>query len=48
VLSGEEAVRTVIRWVETQSNWDESVMIVSADHGHYLVIDDPEAFAGKK
>jgi alkaline phosphatase len=48
VFSGEEAVRTVIRWVKTQSNWDESVMIVSSDHGHYLVIDDPEVLAGKK
>ena len=42
-FSGEEAVRTVVRWVETHSNWDESVMIVSSDHGHYLVVDDPQA-----
>jgi alkaline phosphatase len=46
VFSGEEAVRVVIRWVETNSNWDESVLIVSADHGHYLVIDDVKALAG--
>ena len=37
VLSGEDAVRTVVRWVEAHSNWDESVLIVSSDHGHYLV-----------
>ena len=43
IFSGEEAVRTVVRWVETHSNWDESVMIVSSDHGHYLVVDDPQA-----
>src|SRR5262249_43335771 len=43
VYSGDEAVRTVIRWVESHSNWDDSVLIVSADHGHYLVIDDPQA-----
>ncbi|HMF34992.1 MAG TPA: alkaline phosphatase, partial [Isosphaeraceae bacterium] len=43
IFSGEEAVRTLIRWVETHSNWDESVMIVSSDHGHYLVVDDPQA-----
>ncbi len=43
VLSGEEAVQTVVRWVETHSNWDESVLIVSSDHGHYLVLDDPQA-----
>jgi alkaline phosphatase len=43
IFSGEEAVRTVVRWVETHSNWNESVMIVSSDHGHYLVVDDPQA-----
>ncbi|WP_165071383.1 alkaline phosphatase [Paludisphaera rhizosphaerae] len=43
VFSGEEAVRTIIAWVEAHSNWDESVLIVTADHGHYLVLDDPEA-----
>ncbi|MGZ3415207.1 MAG: alkaline phosphatase, partial [Isosphaeraceae bacterium] len=43
IFSGEEAVRTVVRWVETLSNWDESVMIVTSDHGHYLVVDDPQA-----
>ena len=43
IFSGEEAVSTVVRWVETHSNWDESVLIVSSDHGHYLVLDDPQA-----
>jgi alkaline phosphatase len=45
IYSGEEAVRTVIRWVESHSNWDDSVLIVSSDHGHYLVVDDPQALA---
>ncbi len=48
VYSGEEAVRVVIGWVEKHSNWDESVLIVSADHGHYLVIDDAKGLAGVK
>ena len=43
IFSGEEAVQTVIKWVESHSNWDESVLIVSSDHGHYLVVDDPRA-----
>ena len=43
VFSGEDAVKAIITWVETHSNWDESVLIVTADHGHYLVLDDPEA-----
>jgi alkaline phosphatase len=43
VLSGDAAVRAITDWVETHSNWDETVLIVTADHGHYLVIDDPAA-----
>ena len=48
VYSGEEAVTAIIEWVEANSNWDESVLIVTADHGHYLVIDDPNALAAAK
>jgi alkaline phosphatase len=48
IYSGEEAVKTVIRWVESHSNWDDSVLIVSSDHGHYLVVDDARALAGVK
>jgi alkaline phosphatase len=46
VLSGDEAVKAIIAWVEKNSNWDDSALIVTADHGHYLVIDKPEAIAG--
>ena len=42
VVSGDEAVRVITDWVETHSNWDESLLIVTADHGHYLVLDQPE------
>jgi alkaline phosphatase len=48
IYSGEEAIRAVIRWVESHSNWDESVLLVSSDHGHYLVIDDPQALTGAR
>jgi alkaline phosphatase len=48
VYSGEEAVREIIAWVEKNSNWDESMLIVTADHGHYLVIDDPAVLAKTK
>lgn len=47
IYSGEDAIREIIDWVERNSNWNESVLIVSADHGHYLVLDDPSAIAGK-
>ncbi len=45
VLSGEEAVRIIAEWVQARSSWDEPALIVSSDHGHYLVIDDPKALA---
>jgi alkaline phosphatase len=46
IYSGEEAIQVIIDWVEAHGGWDDSVLIVTADHGHYLVIDDPEALAG--
>lgn len=46
VYSGDEAIRAIIAWIEKNSNWGESAMIVTADHGHYLVVDDPKAIAG--
>ena len=48
VYSGEDAVRFVIQWVEAHSNWDDSLLLVSSDHGHYLVVDDPRALAGTR
>ncbi len=42
VLSGDAAVKTITEWVENHSNWDESVLIVTADHGHFLVLENPE------
>lgn len=45
IYSGDEAVRAIVEWVEKHSNWNESLMIVTADHGHYLVIDDADKLA---
>jgi alkaline phosphatase len=42
VNSGDAAVRVITDWVEAHSNWRESVMILTGDHGHYLVLDRPE------
>ncbi len=42
VVSGDMAVKVITDWVEKHSNWDESLLIVTADHGHYLVLDQPE------
>ena len=42
VNSGDAAVRAITDWVEHHSNWQESLLIVTADHGHYLTLDQPE------
>ena len=46
--SGDGAVRAIIKWVEANSNWDESVMIVTADHGHYLNLTNPQVLVGEE
>ncbi len=42
VFSGDAAVKTICDWVEEKSSWDETVLIVTADHGHFLVLEKPE------
>jgi len=42
VLSGDAAVRVITDWVENNGGWKDAVMIVTGDHGHYLVLDRPE------
>lgn len=42
VNSGDAAVKAITDWVEANSNWEESVLIVTADHGHYMFLDKPE------
>ncbi|WP_339728925.1 alkaline phosphatase [uncultured Gimesia sp.] len=43
VKSGDAAFKVITDWVEKNSNWDETVVILTADHGHYLHIDQPQA-----
>jgi alkaline phosphatase len=45
IHSGEDALRTIFDWVERHSSWDDAAVIVTSDHGHLLVIDDPQAIA---
>ena len=48
VWSGDVAIKSVTDWVETHSNWKESILIVTADHGHYLVLEKPELLVESK
>lgn len=43
VLSGDDAFKRVVQWVENRNAWDNTLLIVTADHGHYLQLLNPEA-----
>ena len=42
IKSGDAAIKVITDWVEQHSNWNETLLIVTADHGHLLVLDKPE------
>ena len=43
VLDGDDAVRVVTDWIESHGGWNEALLIVTADHAHYLVLENPAA-----
>lgn len=45
VQDGDAAFRAVVEWVESRDAWDDTAVIVTADHGHLFVLTDPAAFA---
>jgi len=45
VISGDMAIKIITDWVEQHSNWNESLLIVTADHGHDLNLLKPEVIA---
>lgn len=46
VISGDDAVKAATDWIEAHGGWDDTVLIVTADHGHYLNLNRPEALTG--
>jgi alkaline phosphatase len=44
-LDGDAAVRTVTNWIENHGGWNDTVLIVTADHGHYFHLVQPEVIA---
>lgn len=42
VLSGDAAFTALTDWIEANGGWKDTVVIVTADHGHYLVLNKPE------
>jgi len=47
VRSGDAAFQAVVSWIERRNAWNDAVVIVTADHGHMFVLDEPAAFAGR-
>ncbi|MCA9191366.1 MAG: alkaline phosphatase [Planctomycetales bacterium] len=47
VLSGDLAFDHLVRWIESHGGWDDTVLLLTADHGHYLVLDKPQALVGR-
>ncbi len=43
VKSGDAAFRAIAEWAEAGQHWDDTAVILTADHGHYLVLTDPQA-----
>lgn len=48
VNSGDAAIQIITNWVEKHSNWNESLLIVTADHGHMLNLTKPELLIGPR
>ncbi|MEM8910334.1 MAG: alkaline phosphatase [Planctomycetota bacterium] len=49
VHCGADAFDVVTQWVERHDAWDDTLVVVTSDHGHYLVLTDVDeiAAAGK-
>ena len=48
VLSGDAAFEAITQWVEENSSWEETALIVTADHGHLMYLDDPLVLTGER
>jgi alkaline phosphatase len=42
VTSGDNAFRALTTWIEKNVGWDDAVVLLTADHGHYFVLEDPK------
>ncbi len=47
VKSGDAAFKALTEWIENHGGWHDTLVVLTADHGHYLVLDKPEALTGR-
>jgi len=45
ILDGDDAFAAVTDWVEHHGGWQDTALIVTADHGHYFHLTKPDVFA---
>jgi alkaline phosphatase len=43
VFSGDAAVKVITDWIDANNAWEQSVLIVTSDHGHYFNLVDATA-----
>lgn len=43
IRSGQHALRALFRWIEENNAWQQTAVLVTADHGHLFVLRKPEA-----
>jgi len=48
VISGDLAFQAVVNWIEAHHAWDDSAVILTADHGHYLHLTRPDLLAPQR
>ena len=47
ILSGDAAVGKIFNWIDSRNAWEQSLVIVTSDHGHYFHLLKPEALIRK-
>ena len=47
VISGDMALRKIFDWIETQNAWEQSLVVVTSDHGHYFHLLEPAVLTSK-
>jgi alkaline phosphatase len=45
IFDGDDAFQAVTDWIEHHGGWQDTVLVVTADHGHYFNLTKPEVFA---
>lgn len=48
VHSGDDAFEALVQWIEDHGGWKDTALILTADHGHYLNLNQPEALISRK